>query len=295
MNDILQNHHIQEFNEIGFTVIPNVIPEIELKGAQEALREHYPDPVDYFNTPDRFEELTANQFAGLRLFPWNQFSLNRLTVHPNVIQCVTGLLRTTNIRLAKAELWAKFGNRINYDQEHHRDYGNHALTVPRRDGLYREATTFIFLSDITPTTSPTALVPKPVSDSIPYGMTRSEAGSMRDCEMYATGDAGSLMVYSYEIFHRGTAMVDPKGFRFTLLADYRDAKATWIGKHNFGRYGLERSMTTFLENISPEQRSLIDFPAPGHRFWNKQTIDDCLLRYPNMDMTPYINACDTYT
>lgn len=290
MKGILQNQYIQQFNDIGFTVIPNVIPELDLKQAQDALRKYYPTPDEYFEAPDRFKELTSSQFAGLKLFPWTELSLNQLTVHPNVIQCVAGLLGTRDLRLAKAELWAKIGNRIDYDQEHHRDYGNHALTVPRRDGLYREATTFIFLSDVTKTTGPTAVVPKAISDSIPYGIMRTKPGSMRNEEMYATGDAGSLMVYSYDIFHRGTAMLDPKGFRFTLLADYRDAEATWIGKHNFGRFGLNPGLHSFLENISPQQRILLDFPRPGHRFWNRQTIDDCQIRYPNMDMTPYIEA-----
>ena len=292
MKSILQNKYVQQFNDTGFTVIPNVIPDLELKHAQEALRKYYPSPDEYFANPDKFNELTSSQFAGLKLFPWTELSLNQLTVHPNVIQCVAGLLGTPNLRLAKGELWAKFGNRIDYDQEHHRDYGNHALTVPRRDGLYREATTFIFLSDITTTTGPTAVVPKAVSDSIPYGVMRAEPGSMRNVEMYATGVAGSLMVYSYEIFHRGTAMVDPKGFRFALLADYRAAEATWIGKHSFGRFGLDPDLNAFLEDISPEQRVLLDFPAPGHRFWNEQTIDDCQIRYPNMDMTPYTKAYD---
>lgn len=289
----LDTGSIDHFDEHGYVVVEDVIDSGHLAAAQAALEEHYPTPDTYFADPARFAWLGESQFAGLTLFPWRSFALNRLTVDPGLVDAVRQLLRVDDIRLCKSELWAKYGGAVDYDQEHHRDFGNHTLTVPRRDGTYREATTFVFLSDVTAESSPPALVPRAISDAVPYGVMRAAPGAYRDDEVHITGKAGSALIYAYDLFHRGTSMRDPHGYRFIVLADYRDARASWIGKHAFGTQGLNRDMAEFLSRIDPAQRELMDFPRPGHPYWNQQTLDDCALRYPDMDMAPYCDAVPT--
>ena len=46
-------------------------------------------------------------------------------------------------------------------------------------------------------------------------------------------------------------------------------------------------MIEFLSAIDADQRTLFDFPAPGHPYWNEQTIGDTQTRYPDMDMAQY--------
>lgn len=57
---------------------------------------------------------------------------------------------------------------IDYDQKHHRDFGNHSLVVPRVDGLYRQLRTFILLSDVTVDDAPTAVVPLKYSGDVAF-------------------------------------------------------------------------------------------------------------------------------
>ena len=276
---------IDVFQRDGYVVIPDVLTADEVRRCRDALWQTYPSPETYFANPERYTALVEHAFAGLRVFPFDQLELNRLVAHPRITSTVRELLGVADLRLAKAEVWAKYGGG-EYDQALHRDYGNHTLLVPRRDGAWREATTFIYLSDIDERSGPTAILPKPLSDAIAYGKNRHPRKT-HPGERLAVGGAGSLMVYSYEVFHRGTAMLDPKGSRFTVLADYRAPDATWIGKHAFATHGLHPSMAAFLSAIDHEQRTLMDFPPPGHDFWNEQTIKDLKIRYPAMDITPY--------
>lgn len=38
------------------------------------------------------------------------------------------------------------------------------------------------------------------------------------------------------------------------------------------------------------ERDLFGFPPPGHGYWNDQALHDVGLRYPEMDLTPYVDA-----
>ena len=48
--------------------------------------------------------------------------------------------------------------------------------------------------------------------------------------------------------------------------------------------------TRYLSELSVMQRTVLGFPAPGDRYWTKDTVDAVGQRYPEMDMTPYKSA-----
>ena len=52
------------------------------------------------------------------------------------------------------------------------------------------------------------------------------------------------------------------------------------------------AMTRLVESLTPHQRTMLDFVAPGHPYWNEQTLADTQLRYPNMDLRPYRQALE---
>ena len=41
---------------------------------------------------------------------------------------------------------------------------------------------------------------------------------------------------------------------------------------------------------SPEERTLLGFPSPGHEYWTPETLEGVAARYPAMDMTHYEGA-----
>ena len=280
------DRYVDEFFDVGFTLVPAFLDESELVAAQAALWSVFPTPTDYFADPAQFEWLRRGQFAGLREFPFAHFDLNALVVHDDLADFARRLIGTDEVRLYKGELWAKYGD-VDYEQPHHRDYGNHTLVVPRADGRWRQITTFIYLNDVTEANGATAIVSPRLTGEIPLGVRRVGAGELRDTEQRLCGAAGSLVVYSTDVFHRGTAFTDPTATRFMVLADFRAADAPWAQKQAFGNHGNRAEMVEFVTRATPAQRTLLDIPAPGHEFWNDQTIRDMGLRYPGIDMTPY--------
>ena len=281
------DHHIDEFFTQGFTLVEGFLSSDELAVARDALWSIYPTPQDYFADPATHAHLQRHGFSGNYKFPFGHFELNRLAVHPDLVDVVRRILETPDVRLYKGEVWGKYGGGFDYTQHHHRDFANHTLVVPRADGYRRDLTTFIYLSDVDDTTGSTAIVPIEHSRDIPLGVNRLGPGDLVEHEVRLGAPAGSMVIYSTDVFHRGTAITNPLGSRFMILADYRRADAPWFQMSAFGLYGNRPEMNEFVTRATSEQRTLLDIPAPGHEYWNAQTITDMAIRYPGIDMTPY--------
>jgi ectoine hydroxylase-related dioxygenase (phytanoyl-CoA dioxygenase family) len=284
---VLTEPQLDQFHSVGFVVVPNVVTGDELAALQEGVWRNVPTPEQYFADPARFAHLTSTPFAGLANFPWVSPELNRLVAHPRILGIVRQILGVDDIRLYKAELWAKYAGTIDYDQHHHRDFGNHTLVVPSVERHWMQVTTFTYLCDVDERNGATAAVPKQYSTHIPLGQRRTQPGELRDHEVLACGTAGSTLVYSTEIFHRATSLKAPDATRFTILADYKAADAGWTNKHAFGHLGQRPEMIEFVINVDADTRTLLDIPAPGHPYWTEQTVADMEVRYPGIDMTPY--------
>ena len=135
----------------------------------------------------------ASQFAGVEEFPYRSWDLNRLAVHPDLVDAAERYLQTSELHLYKVELWAKYAGAVNYDQPLHRDYGSHSLVVPRPEPRYTQLTTFIYLSDVTEVDGPTRIVPYEDGKDVPYTPLYMPFGSLADAEVACTGPAGSLL------------------------------------------------------------------------------------------------------
>ena len=150
----IPDEKLAEVRERGFTVIENFLDRDTLKAAQDALWTIFPKPETYFANPAAHPEFGGSQFAGLRLYPYREWALNRLPVYPDLIDAAERFLGSEDIEVYKIELWAKYSGAVNYDQPHHRDYGNHSLVVPREDGVHTQMTTFLLLSDVSEADDP---------------------------------------------------------------------------------------------------------------------------------------------
>ena len=285
---MLTDEQFEQFFSDGFAVVPDVLSPDEVEVLRAGAWEQFPSPDQYFADPEAFAHLTSTPFSGLANFPWTSSALNRIVANPRILQIVRQILGIDDIRLYKGELWAKYACGTDYDQHHHRDFGNHTLVVPTvSERRWMQVTTFTYLCDIDERNGATAAVPKRLTAGIPLGQRRTQPGELRDIEVLATGRAGSTLFYTTEVFHRGTALKAPGASRFTILADYRAADANWTNKHSFGHLGNRPEMSEFVTNVDADTRTLIDIPAPGHAFWTDQTISDMEIRYPGIDMTPY--------
>jgi hypothetical protein len=271
----------------GFTVVEGFLDAETLAAAQAALWGVFPRPDDYFADPSRHPEFAKSQFAGIRLFPYGDWGLNALPVYPDLTDAAERFLGSGDLEIYKIELWAKYAGAIDYDQPHHRDYGNHTLVAPRLDGVHTQMTTFILLSDVTAADGPTKLLPMEHTRDLPLIPQRLPMGEMFDKEEAICGPAGSLMIYKTDVFHRGSSFTQPGRSRFAMLIDMQQRGWRWNGKMSWPDRAGQVAMVDALERMTPRQRDLFGFPPPGSPYWNAQTLRDVAARYPGMDMAPY--------
>ena len=58
----------------------------------------------------------------------------------------------------------------------------------------------------------------------------------------------------------------------------------WTKKMYYG------SLEKLFSNMTPIQRSILGVPLPGDKYWNIKKINILKMRYPNIDIEPYING-----
>lgn len=274
----------------GFTVVEGFLDPQTLKTAQDALWGIYPKPEDYFAAPEAHSRFSRSQFSGLRLFPYQDWGLNSLPVYPDLTDAAERLLQSDDIEIYKVELWAKYSGAINYDQAHHRDYGNHTLVVPRADKTHTQMTTFILLSDVTDVDGPTKVVPLKDGLDAPLTPNKLPFGEKFDKEVAATAPAGSLLIYKTDVLHRGSDFKAPGRSRFVMLVDYQQRGWPWNGKMSWPNQAEQPGMTEAMIRMTPRQRDLFGWPPVGSDYWNAQTLRDVAARYPGIDLSPYAQA-----
>jgi hypothetical protein len=280
--------NLAEVWDRGFTIVENFLDADTLAAAQQALWDIYPRPEDYFRAPDEHPEFSRGQFAGLRLFPYSSWALNRLPLYPELIDGAERLLGTQDLEIYKIELWAKYAGAVNYDQFHHRDYGNHSLVVPRADRQHTQLTTFTLLSDVTAADAPTKLVPLEFTRELPLSTRAVPLGDLFDHEVTATAPAGSLLIYKTDVFHRGSDFTAVHRSRFMMLVDVQQRGWRWQGKMSWPHRADFPGMCETIVRMTPRERDLFGWPPPGSEYWNDQTLADVAARYPGIDMTPYL-------
>lgn len=271
----------------GFTVVEGFLDRETLSAAQDALWEIYPTPEAYFADPAAHPKYAKSQFAGLRFFPYPSWALNRVAVYPDLIDAAERFLQTPEIDCYKIELWAKYAGAIDYTQDHHRDYENHTIVVPRADQLMPQMTCFILLSDVTELDGPTKAVPLEHTRHIPIGRPRTTPGELVEHEVAVTGPAGSILIYKTDVFHRGSDFGAPGRSRFVMPVDFKPRGWRWQGKLAWPDRALFPGWKEAMVKMTPRQRDLFGWPPAGDAYWNPQTLADVALRYPGIDLTPY--------
>jgi hypothetical protein len=271
----------------GFAVVEGFLDSETLAAARDAMWGVFPAPEAYFAAPGDFPEFAGSQFAGLRNFPYADWALNRLPVYPDLIDAAERFLGATDLEIYKIELWAKYSGAVNYDQFHHRDYGNHTLVIPSDERRHTQMTTFILLSDVTELDGPTKLAPIDKTRDLPISQLRTRFGELFDVEEAVLGPAGSLMIYRTDVFHRGSTFTAPGRSRFAMLVDFQERGWPWTGKMAWPNSGNHPGLADALTRMTPRQRDLFGWPPVGSDYWTPRTLAGVAARYPDMDLTPY--------
>jgi hypothetical protein len=296
----ISDAHLDEVRTRGFTVVENFVEPDLLAAVREELWTIYPKPEDYFRDPNKHASLVRGQFSSIQYFPYPGPALNRLVIHPDLVDAAKRYCETPDLDIYKIELWGKYSGGVNYDQPHHRDYGGHTLTVPKAADPFRQMTCFILLSDVTLDSGPTKVVSTEHTKHLPVHLGEVEpesdkngpfgANAFADVEVSITAPAGSIFIYHPQVVHRGSALLGHEVSRFVLMVDYSPHRKRWTGKQAWPTHAASPFWNKAFIPMTPYERTLFGFPAPNDDFWDRQTITDTGLRYEAMDMSPYWDA-----
>ena len=308
--------NIEDWNNKGFFIGKNIInKELSIK-CQKYM-------FDLYNEGN----LSVKDFGseGKLEFPSNTI-IDSIMLDENIIKCVQRLLNTNDILLVQADAWGKTGKKeltehSNNDQRMHMDYGNNSFLHPSEWNNPECVAMIVYLSDVKETLGGTSLVPRQNDDDelykfpyknmpgisdIPFINDKNSAEKyfqsnnkdiyefrkkLYNRELILKPGMGDILFYRLDLWHRGTPVKKGK-IRFVINLLWKKKECFWINCWNPGwtkkmYYGY---LEIFFSKISPLQRSVLGVPLPGDRYWTQEKIDLLKMRYPSIDIEPYINC-----
>jgi hypothetical protein len=276
----------------GFAVLPALLSAADLRAGVAELSLLFPTAAEFATDADpvRNAPYRDDEYGGLRTFPFASVELCLLAVHPSLVALARALLRTDDVRIYSADVWAKYTGAARYEQAHHRDFLNHTVVVPSDDPAHRNLELFVFLDDVDEDLGPTHIVSTTRTEGLPllpHVATRAEHPELYDAEVSAAGPAGTVLAYRGETLHRASELTRPGGARYTVHCSFRPAGDEWVGRQGWGDRSFDPSWEPFVNRASVEQLALFGFPPPGHPFWTPGTLAALELRYPGLNTAPW--------
>jgi ectoine hydroxylase-related dioxygenase (phytanoyl-CoA dioxygenase family) len=294
----ITDEHIEALREDGYVVVDPFLTEKELEAAQADIHGYFPTREQYLAAPEKYRALP--RLAG---FPFTGSTLNHVTTHPELISFLEQLLGTAELELGEALVQAKYSGPAvpTADELMHCDaWGKNQLVYPRDDGIFRQVPMILYYSEVEPELGCTFVVSQKHTRGLsllPPTRSRDEHPELYALERPVRASAGSLLVMSPRTFHRGSQITAERAARFVHFMTYRSAATRWMESQNWPSNPPQSDtpmMRSFMETATPRQREMLGFPAPGHEYWNEETLRGVAMRFPNMDMTPYREAYEGF-
>ncbi len=256
-------------------------------GGDEVLDRKKPGVIGAFH-PSQFKSIESVPFA---CSP----ALNLIGVHPALIAFAREALRTDQVHLYQGQAWAKFTGDADYDQPFHADFVNHTLTVPSEDARKNSVTIFCYFTDVTDAHGATHYVTRTDSARIagpeatlnpdPAFQTDLQA-RLQACSRSAAAPAGTAIAYTTDVYHRGTNLTAPNGYRYAFMACFKRAGDDSIG-YMAWPFHHTKPWANVFNAATPEQLACFGVQPPGDPFWTETTLARAQVRYPGWDLTPW--------
>lgn len=290
------NRWKRRWETTGWCVAETVVPTDLLEAARSDLGRFFPSAEEFAADvdPERNRPLRTESHSVMYRFPFESDALNRLVLHDCLVHLAEGLLGTADLRLYQGLLSAKYSEGApDEDQLLHADYGNHTVVVPRHDVGFQQLEMFVYLTDVTPDTAATRMVPLSLTTDIPVERTYlryDEYADLYAAEEPASGPAGSVLLYRPDTYHRGVPIAASGVARFMLHVSFKPAGTDWLGSPALPSAAEGLPWHRVVNGATPRQLLLLGFPEPGHPYWNDETLRGVAARYPALDMTAWTAA-----
>ena len=322
----LTDDQVESWRERGFVFVRGLFPAAMVSALRQDALSFYPDPLSenfsgysHFGSDGKFVFPADSESS-------NELTLFKgLLV---AVASLLGV-RVEDLRLTQSDLWPKYGGTNsedspeNRDQRIHCDYPNHTLTHPPGWETPEAVEIIVYLSDESDCAGSTAVVPRKGTGDPAYrwpimdmpgvaGLNyvddkakaeqylrdeRPDAARFRERELYdrevkTRYRVGDIIFYRHDTWHRGTP-VTRGSLRLVQNMTFKKSSSDWISVlHNGWAWSLYRSghgPEKLIARLDPQQRSVLGFPSPGHRYWTPETVAAVKARYGayGIDMTPY--------
>ncbi len=223
-------------------------------------------PKEDYVWPKKGPGFRSEQQRWAGTFPFEgSGALNRLCVHPSLIDFAERALESTELRLYQAQASAKYSGLTNYEQPMHTDR-NHSWIPAVGQAPWWNLTGFLYLTDVTWDENPTKLVSVRDSATVdsPYPVILPQMDPhLYAAEQSAPGVRGSYLAYRSDVWHRGAAFGTPRTARFNLGLAFKRAGQDWIG------YDTQQSRSTgarvdpFRRGIDATRARPVRLPGAG--------------------------------
>lgn len=323
-NSGLNESQIKSWREQGFALVDGLLPSQLVHEVTQLALSRFPEPGS--EEASHFTDFGGGIVFPDQEAPFNQLSLHPLLlkVSSQLLE-----VPVTELRLCQSDLWPKYGRAPdgrddldNQDQRIHMDYPNHTLTHPAPWDEPEAVEIIIYLSDETQVGGATAVIPREGQNDAAYAFPMVNTPGVSDIpwindrlsaedwftqhrpaaaefrrhlyerEVLTQYRQGSVLLYRHDTWHRGTPL-RPGTIRLAQNLTFRKSDASWISTLHPGwawaMYKPDQRMERLIGDLSPDQRSVLGFPAPGDSYWNPQKIDAVEARYGTFgfDAEPY--------
>lgn len=282
----------EHWHEHGY-VITRLLDDDLLAAAVANIHEYMPPWEEYARHRRWYSESVGNTGGRLRTratFPFVGDALNATTLHPDLIGFAERVIGSDRLMLSHGQLGGKYAGTRDFEQQLHSDYGNNMLVCPKPDTEIFDIPAIIYYTDVTVDLSPTYVVSQQFTRGAPLEprhRPRKDHPELYEHEFPVVVPAGSVLVYSMNTFHRGSALKASEGLRFAQNIGFKRADMTFCGQVTFQHEGGRPEMDHFLVTATPRQREFVGFPRVGDPYWDAYTLAGVAARYPEMDLSPY--------
>jgi hypothetical protein len=257
------------------------------EGVTERWQGHPKEPEEVFVWPDDGPGFRPAQQRWAAIFPFpGTGALNRMIVHPSIVDFAERALGSSDIRLYQAQASAKYAGITDYEQPMHIDR-NHSWLPAGSEAPWWNLEGFLYLTDVTEDDNPTRLVSVRDTGHLdnPYGLVMPTMDpGVYAAERPAPGIRGSYLAYRSDCYHRGAPFGSGSGARIVAAIAFKQAGVEWVGYDSQQNNSTSLEWTAFVEGSTPRELALFGWPPPGHPVWTERLLDQTQQRYAALDL-----------